>query len=135
NRDPRFLAERDVVTTHGGRVICSSGDVIFSSTALIGQLDTADRLNHEKLRRLRQRHGLSAAAMHGLVNRFRGMRVVVIGDYILDRYHFCEPTGIAGESPMMSLRSLESRDYDGGAAVIALHLAGLGASPTLVTSL
>src|SRR4051812_5195105 len=34
NRDPRFLAEREAVTKHGGRVICSSGDVIFSSTAL-----------------------------------------------------------------------------------------------------
>src|SRR5207302_3658336 len=72
---------------------------------------------------------------HALAQRFRGQRVVVVGDYILDRYHFCEATGVAGESPMMSLRSVRSRDYDGGAAVIALHLAGLGAEPTLVTSL
>jgi bifunctional ADP-heptose synthase (sugar kinase/adenylyltransferase) len=36
---------------------------------------------------------------------------------------------------MMSLRSLQDRDYDGGAGVVALHLAGLGASPTLVTAL
>lgn len=135
NRDPRFLAERDVVTRHGGRVICSSGDVIFSSTALINSLDQSDALHGEKLRRLRERHGLSAASLHGLVNRFRGKRVVVVGDYILDRYRFCEATGIAGEGPMMSLRSLASQDYDGGAAVIALHLAGLGAEPTLVTAL
>src|SRR5438445_8041010 len=38
NRDPRFLAEREAVTRHGGRVVCSSGDVIFSSTALIEKL-------------------------------------------------------------------------------------------------
>jgi rfaE bifunctional protein nucleotidyltransferase chain/domain len=35
NQDPRFLAERDTVTRNGGRVIFSSGDVIYSSTALI----------------------------------------------------------------------------------------------------
>jgi bifunctional ADP-heptose synthase (sugar kinase/adenylyltransferase) len=35
---------------------------------------------------------------------------------------------------MMALRALESRDFDGGAGVIAMHLAGLGASPTLLTS-
>jgi rfaE bifunctional protein kinase chain/domain/rfaE bifunctional protein nucleotidyltransferase chain/domain len=136
NRDPRFLAEREVVTRHGGRVICCSGEVIFSSTALIHQLDAAgDYLQHEKLRRLRERHGLGASALHAQVERFRGRRVVVVGGYILDRYHFCEATGVAGESPMMSLRAVGSQDYDGGAAVIALHLAGLGARPTLITSL
>ena len=135
NRDPRFLAERQTVTRHGGRVICSSGDVIFSSTALIDQLDEGDFFQQEKLRRLQEKHGLNATALHALVQKFRGQKVLVIGDYILDRYHFCEATGIAGESPMMSLRSLRSQDYDGGAAVIALHLAGLGASPTLLTTL
>lgn len=136
NRDPRFLAEREVVTRSGGRVICSSGDVIFSSTALIQQLDAAgDYLQQEKLRRLRERHGLSSSSLHGIAQRFRGQRVLVIGDYILDRYHFCEATGVAGESPMMSLRCVGAQDYDGGAAVIALHLAGLGARPTLVTTL
>ena len=135
NRDPRFLAERDIVTRHGGRVICSSGDVIFSSTALIDSLDAGDYLHNEKLRRLRDRHGLTAGSLHELVMRFHGQRVVVVGDYIVDRYRFCEATGVAGESPMMSLRSLATQDYDGGAAVIALHLAALGAEPTLITSL
>lgn len=135
NRDPRFLAEREAVTRHGGRVVCSSGDVIFSSTALIGQLDGSDYLHQEKFRRLRQQHDLGSGSLHALVHRLRGQRVVVVGDYILDQYHFCEATGVAGESPMMSLRSLRTQDYDGGAAVIALHLAGLGAKPTLITSL
>src|SRR4051812_20976075 len=36
NSDPRFLAERDTVTRHGGRVVFSSGDVVYSSTAIIG---------------------------------------------------------------------------------------------------
>jgi rfaE bifunctional protein kinase chain/domain/rfaE bifunctional protein nucleotidyltransferase chain/domain len=136
NQDPRFLAERQVVTANGGRVVCTSGDVIFSSTALINQFDSAGEfLHHEKLRRLREQHGLDSGELHAVTQRFRGKRIVVVGDYILDRYHFCEATGVAGESPMMSLRSVGSRDYDGGAAVIALHLAGLGAEPILLTAL
>ena len=43
--------------------------------------------------------------------------------------------GVASEGPMMTLRPLQSEQYDGGAAVIALHLAGLGANPTLITSM
>jgi rfaE bifunctional protein kinase chain/domain/rfaE bifunctional protein nucleotidyltransferase chain/domain len=133
--DPRFLAERDVVTRHGGRVVFSNCDAVYSSTALIGQLGSAERLRDENLERLRERYGLSDAHLHELLERGRGLRVVVVGDYVLDRYHFCDATGVAGEGPMMSLRALEQREFDGGAGVVALHLAGLGAEPVLVTSL
>jgi rfaE bifunctional protein kinase chain/domain/rfaE bifunctional protein nucleotidyltransferase chain/domain len=135
NSDPRFLAERDAVTRHGGRVVFSSGDIVYSSTALIGTLGGAEVFNDEKITRLRDRYGLSDANLHNLVQRFRGQKVVVVGDYILDRYHFCDATGVASEGPMMTLRALQQTDYDGGAGVIALHLAGLGASPTLITTL
>jgi rfaE bifunctional protein kinase chain/domain/rfaE bifunctional protein nucleotidyltransferase chain/domain len=133
--DPRFISERDAVVENGGRVIFSSGDVVYSSTALIGQLQRTDPFQDEKLRRLCTRYDLSASTTVNLVQRFRGMKCVVIGDYILDRYHFCDTAGVAGEAPMMALRALEQRDYDGGAAVVAQHLAGLGASARLITAL
>ncbi len=133
NRDPRFQAERETVARHGGRVVFSSGEVVYSSTALIAALAKVDPFNDEKVARLRDRHGLSAAYLEGLLCRSTGTRVVVVGDYLLDRYQFCDASGVAGESPMLSLRQLESRDYDGGAGVIALHLAAMGAAPTLVS--
>lgn len=135
NSDPRFLSERDTVTRHGGRVIFSSGDVVYSSTAIIGSLPSTDQFNTEKVLRLCQRYDLTASSLQTLVHRFRGQKVLVVGDSVLDRYHFCEATGVAGEAPMMALRSLETKTYDGGAAVVALHLAGLGADATLVSAL
>lgn len=133
--DPRFLAERDTVVRHGGRVVFSSGEVVYSSTALIGAMGGREIFNEEKISRLRDRHGLSTSAMQTLLNRGRGLKIVVVGDYILDRYHFCDATGVAGEGPMLSLRAMQDRDYDGGAGVIALHLAALGARPTLISAL
>lgn len=133
--DPRFIAEKDTVTRNNGRVIFSSGDVVYSSTALINTLTQLDPFQDEKLRRLCGRYDLSAASLANLVHRFRGQKVLVIGDYIQDHYHFCDATGIAGEAPMMALRSLDSKAYDGGAGIIASHLAGLEASPILFTSL
>ena len=133
--DPRFVAERDTVIRNEGRVIYSSGDVVYSSTALIHSMTKLDPFQDEKLRRLCGRYDLSAASLANLVHRFRGQKVLVIGDYIQDQYHFCDATGIAGEAPMMALRSLDSKAYDGGAGIIASHLAGLEASPILFTSL
>ena len=133
--DPRFHAERDAVVAHGGRVVFSGADVIYSSTALIGTLGEADPFRDEKLARYRDRHDLSDANLRGLAHRFRGQRVLVVGDFVLDRYHFCDAAGVAGEGPMLSLRALREADYDGGAGVVATHLAGLGARPVLFGSL
>jgi rfaE bifunctional protein kinase chain/domain/rfaE bifunctional protein nucleotidyltransferase chain/domain len=133
NNDPRFLAERDAVTAHGGRVVFSSGDVIYSSSALIGGMNLV-AFNDEKLRRYLIEYDLNGPDLLHTINQFRNQRIVVVGDYILDRYHFCEPASVAAESPMMSLRQIKSEDYDGGAGVVALHLAAQGASPTLVSA-
>jgi rfaE bifunctional protein kinase chain/domain/rfaE bifunctional protein nucleotidyltransferase chain/domain len=134
NLDPRFVAERETVAASGGRVVFSGG-IVYSSTTLINQIESTETFHDEKVARFRDRHGLSAAHLQNLLHRMRGQKIVVIGDYILDRYHFCDATGVAGEGPMMALRQMGTRDFDGGAAVIALHAAGLGAEPTLVTSL
>lgn len=135
NFDPRFAAERETVSRHGGRVVFSSNDIVYSSTALIHGMQRTDPFKDEKLRRFCQRYGLSAPHLQQILHRFRGQRVVVIGDYVLDRYHFCDATGVAGEGPMMALRAIDRKDYDGGGAIIAQHLASLGAATTLVTSL
>ena len=133
--DPRFLAERDTVIRNGGRVVFSNCGVVYSSTALIGSMGQPRRFEEDKLARFRERYGLDVEHLRMLLQRGRGRRVVVVGDYILDRYHHCEATGVAGEGPMLSLRTLHARDFDGGAGVIALHLAGLGARATLVSTL
>src|SRR5207237_108575 len=133
--DPRFLAEKQTVARHGGRVVFSNCDVVYSSTALIDSMSTPDRARDEKVARLRERHGLSDGRLIALLARGGGLRVVVVGDYILDRYHFCDATGLAGEGPMLSLRALHENEFDGGAGVVALHLAGLGARPVRVSAL
>lgn len=135
NYDPRFADERRAVEQHGGRVLFSSGDVVFSSTALIAEIEeTADPF-HTRLRRLVDDLGATPQTIDDLTARFRGRRVCVVGEAIIDTYVLCDRPEVAGESPVMSLRPIEWRSYDGGAAIVARHLAALGASPTLVTAL
>src|SRR6185503_1361953 len=83
NNDPRFLAERDAVTAGGGRVVFSSGEVVFSSSTLIGQMGGVDAFNEEKVRRYLRQYDLSGPKLLSLVNAFRSLKVVVVGDYIL----------------------------------------------------
>lgn len=135
NNDPRFAAERAAVEAAGGKVIFSSGDVVFSSTALIRALEQSVDPYNARLRQLLAHEELQGPRLNGVINAMRDRRVVVVGETISDVYVLCDQPEVASESPVMTLRPLERRQYDGGAAIIARHCAALGARPVLVTGL
>lgn len=135
NRDPRFERERACVESHGGRVVFSSGDVVFSSTALIAAMEHAVDPYHKRLVELLGDDRLSLPALGERLSSMRDRRVVVVGETILDTYVLCDQPDVAGEGPMLTLRPIERRTYEGGAAIIARHAAALGAKATLVTCL
>jgi len=135
NHDPRFEAEKNVVEGYGGRVVFTSGDVVFSSTALIEAMEASANPFQARIRQLFDRQLLEPDEMETAVASFREQRVLVVGETIIDTYVMCDRPDIAGEGPMMSLRPLEYRRFDGGAAIIARHLAAMGAHPVLVTAL
>ncbi|MCP4593109.1 MAG: adenylyltransferase/cytidyltransferase family protein [bacterium] len=134
SRDPGFLREREVVEQQGGRVIFSSGDVVFSSSQLIESLSPDAELALRRLQTICRRHELHQEQLAEVLERFRGLRVVVAGDVVLDRYVFCDVIDVASESPVMSLSRLSERRYAGGAAIVARHAAALGAQVKLVSA-
>jgi len=135
NNDPRFHAERQAVEDGGGRVIFSSGDIVFSSTVLIDSFGQSMDPFHSRLMSLLENPELSADRLGEIVTNFRGKRMVVVGEAIRDTYVLCDRPDVAGEGPMLTLRPLETRCYEGGAAIIARHAAAMGARPVLVTAL
>lgn len=135
NQDPRFALEKQIVERHGGRVVFTSGDVVFSSTALINALEEAVSPFQATTRQLIEQHRLGPETIDPLIASFQGKRVLVIGETIKDTYVICDRPAVAGESPMMTLRPLEYRSFDGGTAIISRHLSAMGARPTLLTTL
>lgn len=135
NRDPRFEREREIVERHGGRVVFSGDEVVYSSTAIIETLGHLDEpLGHGAgLVQLAQRHDLRTGTLSSIMDRARGRRVLVLGESMIDVYAHCSAPEVAQEHPMLSLCPDREEQFDGGAAVIALHLAGLGLEPTLCT--
>lgn len=137
NNDPRFAQERAAVEAGGGRVMFSSGDVVFSSTSIVRTINaqSTPRLDATRLAQLAQQHDLSSSMIRGAFTSAAGKRVVVVGETIRDIYQHCQNPELAREHPMLSLRPAETTSYDGGGAIIALHLAAMGLKPILVTPL
>lgn len=135
SRDPRFARERELVESQGGAVILSSGDVVYSSTAILGRFRDRFALEAEKIRAFCRRHRLVAAELEALVRRFNDLRVLVLGDAIVDRYVHCDVVSVAEESPVLNVHELSEEHYVGAAGLIARQCVMLGAHATLLTAL
>ena len=62
---------------------------------------------------------------------FRGLRVLVVGDVMIDRYIVGDVERISPEAPVPVLRQARSYARPGGAANVAMNLAGLGLRASL----
>ncbi len=107
NRDPRFEAEKAVVEAYGGRLVFTSGEVVFSSTALIAAMEREVDPAHVRLEHLLEREALDEARSDAIVEGFRGRRIAVVGETLLDTYVMCDRPDVASEGPVMTLRPLE----------------------------
>lgn len=67
------------------------------------------------------------ASLLELVEHFPGRRVLVVGDFMLDRYVFGDAERISPEAPVPVLRVLERQDRVGGAGSVCMNTLALGA--------
>ena len=71
--------------------------------------------------------------MRDLRERLRGVRVLVVGDAMLDRYLFGEVERISPEAPVPVVRVTREEERLGGAANVALNVTALGPAVSLIT--
>lgn len=123
-----FNAESDAVAKYGGRVMFSSGEAIFSSFDLIQkELQKSERSFNKIPRDYLERHALHIEQMRRRVKDFSKLKVLVIGDLIIDEYITCDPLGMSQEDPTIVVTPVDSILFIGGAGIVAAHAAGLGA--------
>src|SRR5215470_13041985 len=79
-----------------------------------------------------RREEIADSGVAGLVPRFPGRTVLVLGDVMLDRYVTGEVSRISPEAPIPVLRVTGSHAVLGGAANVAHNVAALGARAILV---
>src|SRR5918999_3951115 len=77
---------------------------------------------------------LSRERLVELLDAARSVRVVIVGDAMLDVYLHGDVERISPEAPVPVVRVRERRDALGGAANVAANVAALGGIPRLVAA-
>ena len=130
---PRTREEMDELDRYGGEIIFTPGDIVYSSSSVIE--NAPPNLSSEKLMALMESEGVTFEDLRRALNSFRGVRVHVVGDSIVDSYVFCSLTGGVAKTPTFSLKYEQQSDFAGGAAVVAKHLRKAGAEVKFSTVL
>jgi rfaE bifunctional protein nucleotidyltransferase chain/domain len=125
--------EEQAIHDVGGHMVFTS-EVTFSSTELLNQFygvyseDAGRFLEDFKVR-------YSAGSLIGRLRQLEGLRVLVIGEAILDEYHYCHPMGKSPKEAIVSTRYIRDESFAGGALACANHVAGFCRDVHLVTCL
>lgn len=130
---PRTREEMEALESYGGEIIFTPGDIVFSSSAFIEQ--ASPNLSHEKTLTLMESEGITFDGLRQALEAFKGVRVHVVGDTIVDSYTYCTLIGGMTKTPTFSVKYERQAHCAGGAAVVSKHLRKAGAEVTFSTVL
>jgi len=128
------IKKEEAAVKAGGGVIRFTDDLTFSSSALANQhLTLLPPAVKQFIESFRARH--SSGDVLNYVNELRSLKVLVVGETILDDYIYCDAMGKSSKEPILAMRQLSYEMFAGGALAIANHLADFCAEVRVITYL
>lgn len=128
----KIAEEARAVESVGGRIYYTD-DVVFSSSSLLNKyFSSMPKEVIDFLGALKKKY--SSDEIIGKIEALSDLKVLVIGDAIIDEYQYAEPMGQSGKGLHMVARCLDKEIFLGGSLIIANHLAQFAKEVTLVTA-
>lgn len=128
------ISREAAVAAEVGAELIFVDDIVFSSSNLINRyLSNFSSECQEYMQQFRQRYTL--AEVLGYLDRFADLKVLVLGDMIIDEYEYCNALGASSKDPVLAVLHQSRELFAGGAAAIANHVAQHVNTVTLCTVL
>ena len=109
-------------------------DIVFSSSSLLNQhFENTNPKLRALLAEIKEIYSIESLIKK--IDALKDLRVLIIGDAIIDEYQFTEPMGQSGKGLHMVARNRKNECYLGGSLIIANHIAQFSDHVTLLTSI
>lgn len=128
------IADEEAAVKKTGGSIAFTNEIAFSSSHLANRhtsLLPGDA--GEYLDRFSKKHGTGPVL--GCLDKARSLRVLVVGEAIIDEYQYCDAIGKSSKEPTLVLKNLSTEKFAGGILAVANHLAGFCDEVTMITML
>lgn len=129
----KIYEEEEALRSINGKLYFSN-EISFSSSNLINQfLDVYPPEIKAYLKSISSKY--SASHIIKQIKFFHELKILVIGDAIIDEYHYCENMGMSRKDHLVVSKYLSEESFAGGSFAIANHIAGLSKEVHLLTVL
>ena len=129
----KIKKEIEAVEGVGGKIKYST-EVTFSSSSLLNKYgDVYSESQKDFISSVST--NINPSEVGNLLETLKELKVLLIGETIVDEYVFCEALGKSGKEPVLALRNILTEQYLGGTAAVANHLANFCDSVTLISAL
>lgn len=132
--ETRDNPEEPIISAYGGKILFSSGESTYSARELLlrdAEHDTRPRLRIPSS--FAARHACTGGDLKKIIERFAGLKVVVVGDTIVDEYVDCTALGMSREDPTVVVSPQSTDRFIGGASIVAAHARAMGADVHFVS--
>ncbi|MCM1231267.1 MAG: PfkB family carbohydrate kinase [Ruminococcus flavefaciens] len=123
--------EEQIVRKHGGVIAFTDGQV-FSSTKLINNVFPILSPEVKEFMEIFHRK-YSMQDIKNYVDKMQGMKVLVVGDVIIDEYIYCVMQGLMSKDMGYSARYQYAEQYLGGSLAVARHISSFSDEVTLIS--
>jgi rfaE bifunctional protein nucleotidyltransferase chain/domain len=125
--------EKQAVEEGGGEIIFTD-EITFSSTELLNDhFGVFPDETRQYLQKTSKKY--SDTDIIEMLNGLKKLKVLVVGDTIIDEYHFTTPLGQSAKGTHLAVQYNYRERFLGGALAISNHLAGFVDSVTVVSGL
>lgn len=129
----KIYEEEEAIKSVGGRLVFTD-DITFSSSKLINDyLDVYPPRTVKYLRAIAKRYSIDFIInkLHSL----KDLKALVIGDAIIDQYHYCTPMGKSSKEHLIANRYISEESFAGGSLATANNVTSLCGKVDLLTVL
>lgn len=128
------IREEVEAVKEGGGEVHFTGGIVYSSSQLINSYVDRD------LERIRPfldhlKQSFSIQAILEKIEELSSLKVLVVGDAIIDEYQYVHPLGQSVKGLHMTAACLEKEVFLGGSLIIANHIASFAKEVTLLTAI
>ncbi len=112
--------EKFAIKKNGGKIVFTE-DPIYSSSSILNQSGIVLNLSQKNfVDKIKSEINLNSFNQE--IEKLQDLKVLVIGEAIIDKYVFCEALGKSGKEPHLVLRDLKEEVYLGGVIAIARNI-------------
>ena len=131
--DGAHPAEAAAIQAAGGILVIAQAHLPAVSHPISNPLSAFSPEVTAYLEAFASRH--TAQSILGWLKGSRKLKVLVVGEAIVDEYHYCETLGKSGKEPILATRFLHSERFAGGSLAVANNVAAFCDEVTVLSVL